>query len=165
MMCREESEFDVELALGGIPEDLDETYARMLDRVKKRSSALKTLAFRCFRFVLYAARPLRMEELRDAVAMMQRTKCRKNLKFYDASVILDVCAHFFVVENSIVRPIHTSIRTFLERHLRDVLDPAVAQHELALACVLYLLLDFRKEGPCQNPNDLYETIQANPFCF
>jgi ankyrin repeat protein len=46
-----------------------------------------------------------------------------------------------------------------------VLDIVVSYGELAVACILYLQLNFPKDGPCQDPQELYQTIQRHPFSF
>lgn len=171
-ICREKTERDVEEALGNLPQDLKDTYSRMLHRINSQTTKLKALAHRCFRFVLYAARPLKIEELRDGLAMVAPMANRNDLNLYKEADILDACGNFFVVEqlSSVVRPIHVSIWSFLEGHFRDmggryVLDRTVSQKELAIACVLYLQLNFPKNGPCQDPQERHKTIQSHPFSF
>lgn len=104
--------------------------------------------------------------------MIAPTANRKDLNLYKDTDILDACGNFFVVEQSgsVVRPIHISIWSFLEGHFKDmdgryVLDRTVSQKELAIACVLYLQLDFPKNGPCQDAQELYKAIQSHPFSF
>jgi len=171
-ICEEKTERDVEQVLGNLPQGLDEYYARMLHRINTQTASLKALAFRCFRFVLYASRPLRIEELRDALAMIKPVANRKELNLYREADILDACGGFFIVErsSSIVRPIHITIWSFLENNFRDmnnerVLNRAKAQEEFAIACILYLQIEFRKDGPCQDPQQLHQTIRSNPFLF
>ncbi|KAH6715676.1 putative kinase D-interacting substrate of kDa [Leptodontidium sp. MPI-SDFR-AT-0119] len=49
-ICREKTERDVEEALGNLPQDLKDTYSRMLHRINSQTTKLKALAHRCFRF-------------------------------------------------------------------------------------------------------------------
>jgi hypothetical protein len=119
-ICREKTERDVEQTLGNLLQDLKDTYSRMLHRINTQTTSLKVLAYKCFRFILYAACPLRIEELRDALAMIEPVASRKDLNLYKEADILDACGHFFVVEHSssIVRPIHISVWSFLKGHFQ-----------------------------------------------
>ena len=144
----------------------------MLDRIDEQSDSLKKLAYNCLMWVLHAARPLRMNELRDATAIKEATRCRKDLNLYDADVIIEACANFLIEENSTVRLIHYSVKEYLKvsfhhhhQQLTNALDPGFAHIELAMACVRYLLLDFQKEGPCQTPKELCQITQEYSLCF
>ncbi|KAF2807071.1 ankyrin, partial [Mytilinidion resinicola] len=169
-ICRERSEQDVEKCLKNLPRHLDETYSRMIRQINEQSDSLRTLAYKTIMWVLHAARPLRITELRHATAIGDSGRTWKDLRPYDADVIIDACANFLVEENLTIRLVHYSANEYLKAsfhhsQLTDALDPSYAHTQLSFACIRYLLLDFPKEGPCQSPKELYRTIQRYTFCF
>jgi hypothetical protein len=57
-------------ALRDLPPKLEDIYKKMFDKLEKGQSRDINIGIRLFRFVLFALRPLTVEELRNALAML-----------------------------------------------------------------------------------------------
>ena len=67
-LYRQKSDAEIRHTLKTLPKDLPETYQRALSRIIKDGN--QKLANQIFRWVAAAKRPLRLEELREAIAVV-----------------------------------------------------------------------------------------------
>lgn len=61
-------EDEVKKALECLPDGLDATYVRIINRINGSKPYMKRLAILCFQLVFFAQRPLKLEELQHAIA-------------------------------------------------------------------------------------------------
>lgn len=135
---------------------------------------MKTLAFRSLMWVLYAKKPLRTEELQDALATDEAFYSRDNPDFNSIGVILEACANILVEEEHIIRPTHFSAQEFLAKSplkdlqsfgLEKIQAPIFVQESLALTCIFHLQIDVLRDGPCYTWLDLAFRLRDNPFVW
>ena len=148
--------------LSSLPESLDETYERMLCNI---NSFLIEDARRILTLLCYAARPLSIQELIDAVAVEinKPTGLNRRRRLQDSNGIRDICGGLIdiglsadhMTENHdeeeltrTVRIAHFSVQEYLEseriRHQKAAifgLTSATAHAEVAQICLIYLLDD------------------------
>jgi hypothetical protein len=98
-LCRQRSDGDIKEQLRSLPQGLNETYLRIVHQLDQQPKALRRLAKRSLTWVFYAARPLRMHELIDAVAIADTCKKQGDLKRYKGDVIIEACANLLVQED------------------------------------------------------------------
>ncbi|KAK1236510.1 hypothetical protein PQX77_000239, partial [Marasmius sp. AFHP31] len=128
-----------------LPIGLDEYYWRIFDRIPKPQRAL---AAKIFSLVLFARRPLRIEEIREAIWLLQ-SKSPSKPSTDDKPFPGRLTEMFFPLiqtdeENAAYvdrrcRIMHSSVRDFLLRH-PDVISPdlLISPRDMAEACMLYL---------------------------
>lgn len=123
-----------------LPEGLVATYERISQKIARRSRRQKALAERIFNWTACARRPLRFDELKDAVAIdvgdvsWDRTKISAET---DGKRFLHVCGNLVVFHerDSTVRLAHHTVGQFLDQNKRDHLWADVRIGEL---CLTYL---------------------------
>ena len=109
-ICRQRSDQDIEAELYNMPGGLDRTYARILQRMQQHPTALRELARRCLLWVFYAARPLHIKELLEAVQIKESAGKRENFPRYDEEAVIEACSNLIKVNYGFVRPIHLSVK-------------------------------------------------------
>jgi ankyrin repeat protein len=151
----------IEQALDKLPKDLDETYARIMRDIEKKTPHMADLAHRALMWILYAARPLRTIELQHALATDCAYQAKANLDLNPVEVILEACGNLVVEENGVVRPIHYSVQEFFTSPSSGIyqgppslLDSCIVHEILACTCMRYMRLG-KLDTPCQDNFDLY----------
>ena len=136
------SEEQVLQVLESVPEEMDDVYRRILDRILVTPRSLE-LAKAILRWVVCAARPLLAEELKEAIKI-DINETPHNLE-KDAGTI---CGHLVYVDNKkSVQIAHQTVRAYL---VRDGLESEFAvkrpqvQSRLAEICLKYLCGDDMK---------------------
>ena len=182
-LCRvSESRRDREVrnALDTLPSGLDKTYIRILGLIYGQSNYMRTLAFKTFRWVMYAQRPLTTAELQHALATEDLCRPGGTLELDEIAVILGACANLIAGESqanhweSIIRPIHYSVQEFFTGahtdtdqgcNLDNLPDPCRVHTELATTCMLYLQATLSDQHPCKYQYELQERVESFPFLW
>ncbi|KAI9709873.1 MAG: hypothetical protein M1812_007581 [Candelaria pacifica] len=83
-------------ALASLPESLEETYARILNNMYPYH---RKSAFRIFQWLVYSARPLRLEEIVDVIAVDQEGEPRFDIerRFAEPLDVLTICSSLVTV--------------------------------------------------------------------
>ena len=111
-ICEAASDSAIRTILRSLPRGLSETYARMVRKAEKSPNA--NYVERAFRWISFARRPLRVEELQEATAFNMSDKSWDREKIPDANRLLQAC-HGLVVRDSdrTFRFAHHTIKQFL----------------------------------------------------
>ncbi|KAF7510671.1 hypothetical protein GJ744_006037 [Endocarpon pusillum] len=170
---------DVERALATLPDGLDKTYERSLNQIWQLDERRRRLAFQTFRWVMYADRPLTVNELQYALADEESRSSGREAQTNDWRFLLSVCANLLEViatgfTDGTVRPIHYSVQEFIT----TTSDPRmqgqllIAQHEsgeihtaLATTCMTYLMLNLTGLAPCGEVYQLRQRFEKYPFLW
>ncbi|KAH0563452.1 hypothetical protein GP486_001989, partial [Trichoglossum hirsutum] len=159
-ICKQRSDQDIEVELGNTPRGLDRTYTQALHQIQQLAVPIQELARRCFAWVIYAARPLRVGELLEAVQIEDSSGKRENLTRYGEDVIIEACVNLLEVYNGYVRPIHFSVKEHFTRRAtqQDIavqeglgqffVNLAAAHIMISHSCLSYLMQGFLDAGPC-----------------
>ncbi|KAF3132923.1 hypothetical protein TWF594_009432 [Orbilia oligospora] len=137
-------------ALGSLPENLDETYARIIRNIP---SVYKRKAIRILQFLTYSPRPVEVIEIVDALAVDTDEKI-----YFDPSrrmpcpnEILHYCSGLVVISsqkpNLVLQLAHLSVREYLTSDRLGVVDLQIsrglqevdAKTAMAKICIAYLL--------------------------
>ncbi|KAH8726168.1 ankyrin repeat-containing domain protein [Phaeosphaeriaceae sp. PMI808] len=161
----------VENALETLPQGLPDTYIRILERIEGQSPYMRELAFNCLAWIIYARRPLSIEEMQIALATRSSYSSGQELELDPPKVILEACGNLLEEVDGAIRPIHYTVQEFLgepDRRVRgdsirrQVSYPNTMHTRLSLVCLEYLhLVAFTR--PTRDPLDLYVRLQNNPF--
>ena len=147
-ICAQVSDYGIEETLQNIPDDIDATYERILDKIDKNPRAQRELGRKALLFVAYARRPVSIATLALAIAAKDHTQ---SLDMFRSSIstekiILDACGNLLSVDNTAtVRFVHFSVHEFLTSHRSRFrhtlsLEYEVANREIARMCMVFLLI-------------------------
>ncbi|KAE9993923.1 hypothetical protein EG327_002547 [Venturia inaequalis] len=175
---REKHEQAVLDALKDLPADLDKTYQRMLELIDSQTGRTRALAYRTLGWVIYAIRPLRMEELRQAVAITWTEDDKiHDWKDVKSEAILESCCNLLSIEDEIVRPIHYSVREFLlakdSRKIKPIAnadtmqlrDPVAVRKMLARTCLYFVQSKLQDSVSCNSELEMLIRHGENPFLW
>ncbi len=135
-------------ALQDLPEGLTATYERIYCKIACRATRQKALAEKIFDWTICAKRPLRFEELKDAIAVDPDDVSwdrRKISAETDEKRFLGVCGNLVVfhMRDSTVRLAHHTVGRFLEQHKKD--RPQIDE-KIGQICLTYLAFsDFESQ--------------------
>ncbi|KAF7128361.1 hypothetical protein CNMCM5793_003091 [Aspergillus hiratsukae] len=104
---------DIRAALRDLPTGLEETYRRCVRRI----NFTNPYALRVLQWVSFAARPLHIDELREAVAFDLQDVVWDAGKIPQADVVIGCCANLVAVDptDHCVRFAHPSVKTYLQK--------------------------------------------------
>ncbi len=147
-LCEATSDAEIKRTIENLPEGLNKTYERILEKMRKTSSNTIRLAQRIFKWVSCARRPLLFSELKEAIAFGAGDECWDGDKVPtnpDGPRLIQSCGNLIIVDGQeTVRLAHHTVRQFL---LSDPADTFVdrfrftvkeANIELRIVCVIYL---------------------------
>jgi ankyrin repeat protein len=159
-------------ALETLPRGLSDTYVRILERIEHQPSYMRNLALNCLAWIIYAQRPLSIEELQEALAINSTCTSIHDLQPDSPQVILEACGNLLEEVNDAIRPIHYTVQEFLTTATgqellphavrTQLLDSSSMHTRLSLACLAYIeLASFAK--PAQEGYKLHERLFYNVF--
>jgi ankyrin repeat protein len=123
-------------------------------------------------WVFYAARPLHIKELLEAVQIEESAGKRENFPRYDEDAVIEACANLIEVNYGFVRPIHLSVKEYfvspestaqpestIQESPRELFVTSTMAHTLlSHSCLSYLLQGFLDAGPCKANYSLYRRL-------
>ncbi|KAH7389091.1 hypothetical protein BKA64DRAFT_711194 [Cadophora sp. MPI-SDFR-AT-0126] len=183
LVCEERRDSDIIKALEFLPRDLYATYDRILQKIDKKTPALRELARKTLMWIIYAKRPLNVEELVDALAIQEGMTQYQELRdlFYDEESILSSCEGLIsIVESDYddyhLHPIHYSVLEYLKstaleprspQTLREkyFTDVNIAHCEIANSCIDFMQLDIFATGPSPHERSLLRRAHDSPLAF
>jgi len=126
-------------ALRDLPPVLDAAFENVLTRIQMKGEEFQRLAFETFAWVLYASRPLTVEELLEALAVEEWSLEREPENIPMMELMLECCMGLVIVQPSdrTVRFSHYSVQEFLSSR-SSLIPPALY---LAKSSLTYLLFD------------------------
>lgn len=132
-----------ERALETLPKGLEETYDRLLSRIESEEGS--RLIFKMMKWMLFARRPLKLEELREAIAFDIDDTFLDPTKFpHDMNRLIQACGNLIRVagESKIVYFSHYTVQQYLlsPRASKAELQftPREAENTIGELCVTYL---------------------------
>lgn len=151
-------------ALRALPRSPDEAYQKILRRLGNQNTITKKSAFRTLSWILYARRPLQMQELLAAVQVDQGEPSDES-----AADIVDHCQGFVSHDKAsdILRFVHGTVKTFLEEHIKSESESGIGRYvlshrDLAKTCLKCLESDVF-DTPCSDKKALEERLDRCKF--
>ena len=132
---------DLRETLENMPKTLDEYYDAAWSRFSKQEPHLKQLAQHTISWVYLGRRALKIEELRQALAVQSNDKALNSESLIDFQTILEACQGFVVEdENSeCARLMHLTVHDYLQDRYNHILDKSSLY--VAKTCLTYLCFD------------------------
>jgi hypothetical protein len=149
----------MERALESLPRTLTDAYDGIIKRINSKKSGETEIALLAVLWIFNAARPLRIEELRELLVVHSGCKSVDEKYLLSTQSIIGPCESLILYDKASgqVAFIHFSAREyFLERY--DAILPSIS--ELANTCLTYLSFDVFERGPCEDEESLYERLNT-----
>lgn len=145
-------------ALLDLPVGLNDTYFQILQRIELSHAKIRSHALKALRWVLFARRPLLLEELYSALNDTDGDGSMERMSIDSVNSILALCSNLLVKEHLerhqstqgrgknviVVRPVHFSVQQYLTggdtrlhslHSLSEIFDATLANGALASACL------------------------------
>ncbi|KAL9042441.1 MAG: hypothetical protein Q9214_003780, partial [Letrouitia sp. 1 TL-2023] len=150
-------------ALEQLPTDLYKVFEQTLERVRSQSQGRRRIGIRTLTWLVQAHRPLRIQELSEALAVRPGTSILDKAYCPSQQVILEACKGLVVVDGatSAVHLIHYAVQEHLKAG--DIDSPDSVPPELGVLCVDYLSLDSVAGGPLEGEIPILDQLAKHPF--
>jgi hypothetical protein len=140
LLAEQVTDGEVNSALESLPEDLSEAYGSVMKRISVQKEKQRHIAMTALKWITYARRPLKAEELQHALAVTPDSTDILNEKdFVDVDSLVSFCVGIVTVdpESGIIRLVHYTVQKYLEKQFPQV----QANTEIARTCLGYLAFD------------------------
>jgi hypothetical protein len=142
----------VKKALRALPTTLDKNYDEAMERIKQHPN--KTVAIWALTWVVYALRPLQLEEVQHAIAVEElepEDQCVPEDILTPRGLIVNACAGLVKIdeESNVMSLVHKTTQEYFDRSGAELFPEA--QQYIAQTCLKYLSLNVFSEG--HSPND------------
>jgi hypothetical protein len=129
-----------------MPTELFDLYETIMSRIIQSEDDSKNLALQTLSWVLYAKRPLRMDELREAAAIEEGDRRLDKEDLPPSKTLVELCGSFIIHDKlgGVVELSHETVKEFLLlRHSCQL----VSKVGIAQMCLTYLSFDVF-DDPC-----------------
>jgi hypothetical protein len=140
-------------AIKNLSADLDGAYGNVMKRIESRKSkqALAVLSW-----VYRARRPLRMEELREALSVKSKQKdLLKEALLPRSQVLIQICEGLIHETDGVIQFAHFTVPEFFKSKYEE---PLLSDTVIGLTCLTYLGFNVFKE-PCRDDESLRERCE------
>ncbi|KAL8793816.1 MAG: hypothetical protein Q9195_003646 [Heterodermia aff. obscurata] len=149
-------------ALHTLPEELEAMYGQALERIRAQDPEYASLGLKIICWVHHAARPLSLQEIRQALAVEVDDKTFDNDGLPDDGLLESACAGLITIqEHCTVGLVHYTAQEYLSRN-SSVLFPGT-DAMIANICLTYLCFEDFTSGPCNSDNDLQVRLDQYPL--
>ncbi|KAL7928629.1 hypothetical protein V8C35DRAFT_317810 [Trichoderma chlorosporum] len=132
----------IKSALETLPEGLDSIYEELMNRVKLQNPQDHAeLAMRVLGWIFYAARPLTVIEVQNALAIERGDTCLDDDGIPNRDLLVSVCSGMVMINDSsdTISFVHYTAQEYFQRGGQRLLDHA--NREIAATCLTYLHFD------------------------
>ena len=145
-----------------VPAELFEVYETVIEAINRSNDDSQELAQKILSWLYYAMRPLRIAELREAIAVVEGDLALDEDDLLPPDDIVEVCRSLVSYDPSsgVVGFSHEKVQDFLRERYSHWLLP---ESDIAKTCIAYLTFNFFNLGLCGDENSLNERLQRNPF--
>lgn len=152
---------DMADALHELPENLAEAFKETMQRIVDQPEKQKRIALDCLRWISYARRRLKDEELSDALAMKAK-KPSANPKYRPSRKVMVKCCQGLVTVDEgsqIIRLVHYSVHTYLTNNANNFFLGGEAA--LAELCIEHRMLGPFVNGCHDNKDAILDDIDSD----
>lgn len=152
----------VRKALETMPTTLDDTYDDAVKRIEDQIEEDRELALRVLSWVSYASRPLKVDELRQALAVEPEETEFDHENMPDQDILVSVCAGLVTSDQAsgLIRLVHYTAQEYFERYRSGLLPNA--QTDILSTCLTYLSFETFSEV-CMSDDELGQRLENMPF--
>jgi len=142
-----------------MPTELFDLYEITMNQI---TQSVDNLALKTLSWILYAKRPLIIDELQHAIVVEDGDRHLNEEDLIPAKTLVEVCRSFIVYDqvSRVVEFSHETVREFLQAHHTHQLLQDV---DLAKTCLNYLTFDVFEDGPCLDKQSFDRRMQSHQF--
>lgn len=147
-----------------LPADLEAAFKSTIDRIQTQGPNRRSLAMKTLLWLTQACRPLSLNELSDALAIVPGTGGHRRKDRIHGSVIINSCHGLVILDEnrSRIRLVHFALQDFLERAEAAYLFRTTPT--LAEVCLTYLMYnEFSETGPCDGEKAIRGRLAEHHF--
>lgn len=166
-LARSRTRADFDDCLGNLPSGSDglrQTYYEAMDRIRSQEKQDVDYAERILAWLCFSARPLKVDELRWALAVNPDKPDEQDFnenRLLPREDIEPLCAGLVVIDEDNVRLVHHTLQEFFDAE-KDALFPHNAKESIALTCIKFL--DYQRFARrCKTKQELQQLKHDNPF--
>ena len=161
VILEQTSRSETRQAIRSLPREVNAAFDATLDRIKKQPRNRVRLALATLAWISHARRPLRIEELRHALAVTPGDTELDMDNLRPVQFMITCCLGFVTVDqaSATVRLVHFSLQEYFQQNSTFPL----AEDMLAETCLTYLSFDVFSRGPCENHRDIGERLIPHLF--
>lgn len=156
-------------ALQSLPTRLQDTYQKTIARIQSQAEPDNTLGMIVLQWISHSKRPLKIDELRHALAVEWDDDEDLPQDFDDGNLldpesIVDVCAGLVVIEpqSKVIRLVHFTTEEFFRSSPGGVLFPD-ADAQISRTCLAYLSFDTLRDERCASGKAMDDRMQQFQF--
>ena len=157
LLCQIPTKRGVRRALAVLPDGIDKTYSEAWHRLCTQNPQRAELGKRILSWIIHATRPLRIQELRYALAIEDDDEEIDPDGLLDVVTLTSFCAGLVIVDEQrgLFSLVHPTTQEYFDKH-KDVMFPA-AHEEIAATCITYLQMKpFSDEGALDDFDAFHE---------
>lgn len=155
----------MEDALESMPHGLNDAFEETLQRIQKQPHGRSKLAMRTLMWISHARRPLKVDELSEALAInLMPGGTTSNRKYWQSQrMMVPSCLGLVTVdeERSIIRLVHYSVQEYFREHQARIFPSG--QRTVAEDSITFLLYDHFLPGPCATEAEIRVLMHKHPF--
>jgi ankyrin repeat protein len=154
---------DLRAALENLPEGLDETYTKAIERIDSQDEDEVQLAKKVLSWISYALRPLTVKEIQHAIAVRLGETAIYEGALPDGELLTSLCAGLVTIdqESDVIRLVHYTTQEYFERNCLNMFPNG--QTNIAMTCLTYLSFDVFEIGYCSSDEQMEARLKENPF--
>jgi hypothetical protein len=152
-LCEQITESNLHWALKALPEDRNEAYENIINRIYSQPEMEMCLAMSTLKWITFAKEPLKTGALQHALSTTVDTKEINENDVISVEQLVSFCAGMVIVddESGIIKHVHYTAQKYLESKLSRV----QSNLEIATTCVRYLGFHVFSK-PCRNEDSINE---------
>ncbi|CAG8428470.1 unnamed protein product [Penicillium salamii] len=150
-----------EISHGSSQDAYNDAYDKTMRRVIDQSPKQRDLAIQSLAWVTLAKRPLKVKELQHALAIEKGAQKLNTANIPLEKDIISVCAGLLIVESGIIRLVHFTLQTYLEK-TRQTWFKTFSEKDISSLCVAYLTLDAFRAGACDTDKARQARLDSHP---
>lgn len=163
LLATKNTQNDIDRALCDLPKSLNRTYDEALHRITGQNDDDAQLGLRIISWILHACRPLSVNELRHALAVVPGKGHLDAGDLVREEILEAVCAGLVIIdeESNIIRLVHYTTEKYFESRRQELFTDA--DSVIAEICLTYLSFDAFKVGPCSAENEMATRLEEHPL--
>jgi hypothetical protein len=145
-----------------VPTEFFELYEHVMVEFSRQTDDCQETVGSILSWIYYSKRPLKMEELREALLMQDGDENLEPDDLMSPEGIVELCRSFVTheKESDIVRFSHEKVREFIQERHEHKLSP---EKYLAATCINFLLLDEFSVGATADEKSFRNRLERHPF--
>lgn len=163
VILEQTSRAEIRQAIRTLPRELDKNFEATLIRIKRLPESRAELAMKTLMWITHAWRPLRIDELRHALAVKLGDTELDEDNLRPVNFMVDYCLGLVLIdhESSTIRLVHFTLQEYFQSQRVSIFP--LGERMICQTCLTYLCFDVFAKGPCQNKDDFVSRLDIYPF--